>query len=281
MEILKSVLILVALLVYYGAGGRRSQRVYKINIDESNTRYNETVEINDKENSVVYKVPEHNNVAQSETRFDYKTGYFVTRIPELKECYIQRIPGGQSSSRYVRKYLQQYRVFKKRKSTVPVKTIATAVIKEQRIDLREFSSSLSAFCTGFVAYKGRQVYNRNFFQMQQNQTDGKSVRRNIRITSPIVMPQSFDLQFSVLGEWKTITLNTCKNLLKYLPELEKGGCADNPDNWEYSCYVKSRTCMYTVKCKLRVDPNGETAKIVCEETHFFTGFTCCDVKCNT
>ena len=112
------------------------QKEYQINIDENGTRYNETVEINAKENSVVYKVPKHNNVAQSETYFDYKTvriklkqhrtityftelinslsylasilqGYFATRIPELKECYIQPILKGQSSPRYIEKYLQR------------------------------------------------------------------------------------------------------------------------------------------------------------------------------
>ena len=280
MEFLKSVLFLAALLVSCSASGGRSQKVFKINIDERGTQYNETVEINDKENSVIYKVPEHNNVAQSETRFDYKTGYFATRIPELKECYIQRIPEGQSSSRFVRKYLQQYRIFKKSKSTVPVKTIATAVIKEQRIDLRELSSSLSAFCGGFVAYKGRQVYHRNFFQMQQNQNNGKGVGRNIRSTSPIIWPQSIDVYVGGPERWKKITLNTCKKLLKYYPELEKGGCANNPDNWENSCHVKTRTCIYTVKCKLVVAPDRSTAGHYCEETHFYTGWTCCDVKCS-
>ena len=74
----------------------------------------------------------------------------------------------------------QYQVFKKSKSTVPVKTIATAVIKGRKVDLKRFSSTFAAFCGDFVAYKGKQVYHRIFFQPQQNETNGK-YKFNIKI----------------------------------------------------------------------------------------------------
>mgnify|MGYP002803404369 CR=1 FL=1 len=274
---------MAAMLVCYGEGSR-FQELYKISIDEAGTRFNETVEINGKENSVVYKVPEHNNVAQSETCFDYKTGYFATRIPKLKECYIQRIPKGQSSLRYVRNYLQQYRVFERSNPTVPVKITATAVIKEQRIDLKKFSSSLSAFCGDFVAYKGRQVYHRNLFQVQQNETKGKGVRRNVHVPSiklATALLAKIEVELPDGDKWKKITFNKCEKLSYYMPDLIKGGCDENSDDWEYHCHAKTETCMYTVRCKLVSTDNDIQQRIRCQEKHIFTGWTCCDVKCRT
>ena len=74
---------------------------------------------------------------------------------------------------------------------------------------------------------------------------------------------------------KIITLNTCKKLSTYFPKLVAGGCDEKPDEWEYVCGAKTRTCIYKVKCKF--DPSINNVR--CEETHYFTGWTCCDVKC--
>jgi hypothetical protein len=77
------------------------------------------------------------------------------------------------------------------------------------------------------------------------------------------------------GKWVTITLNTCKRLSYYFAELEKGGCAKNADDYEYHCRSKTQTCMYSVSCKFDITFH----EYRCKETHFFTGWTCCDVKC--
>ena len=67
-------------------------------------------------------------------------------------------------------------MYKKRKSTVPVKTIATSVIKERSISRRELSSRLAAFCGDFEVYEGREVYHREFLpsKMKENETNGKN-----------------------------------------------------------------------------------------------------------
>jgi hypothetical protein len=80
------------------------------------------------------------------------------------------------------------------------------------------------------------------------------------------------------GTWVTISLNTCKKLLKYQPELKEGGCEMKPDSWEYHCHARTSSCMYTAKCRL-VKVGKGAGRIRCEEEHFFTGWTCCDVKC--
>lgn len=46
--------------------------MYNIEIDERGALFNETVKINEKDGSVDFQVPDHNNVVQSEIRYDYK-----------------------------------------------------------------------------------------------------------------------------------------------------------------------------------------------------------------
>ena len=65
-------------------------------------------------------------------------------------------------------------MYKKRKSTVPVRTIPTSVIKVRRISRKELSSRLAAFCGDFEVYEGREVYHREFLQMKENETNGRN-----------------------------------------------------------------------------------------------------------
>ena len=112
---------------------------------------------------------------------------------------------------------------------------------------------------------------------------GKGFGRSVRSTRPISLTDSFDVreEFAVIGVWKKITLNTCERLSYYYSILEEGGCDENSDSWEYICHIKTKTCMYSVKCKIEFPEGGDDEKpeIVCQETHVFTGWTCCDVKC--
>ncbi|CAB4028646.1 Hypothetical predicted protein [Paramuricea clavata] len=274
METLKTAFILSALLVCY-SDARRSKAVYKINIDEKGTGFNETVEINDKEKNVVYTVPEHNGLVGSEILFDYKTGFFATRIPKLKECYIQRIPKRYFSPGLVRKNLERYQVFKESKSIVPVETIKEAVMKGRRINPRELSSSLSAFCGDFVAYEAIQIDHQQRFPIKRNETNGNVRRKRVTVYDVTPIALKVDIDVDKNGKWVTITLDTCKRWPEYLPELEKGGCAGKPDTYEYHCGAKAETCMYSVKCKF----DRNVHKYRCKETHFFTGWTCCNVSC--
>ena len=47
--------------------------MYKVEIGERGSLFNETIEVNEKDGSVVYQVPDHNGVAGAESRYDYKT----------------------------------------------------------------------------------------------------------------------------------------------------------------------------------------------------------------
>ena len=100
----------------------------------------------------------------------------------------------------------------------------------------------------------------------------KRIKRHIVYSLPSL---SVTIDVPIDGKWKTITANTCKRLPEYYPELEKGGCMGKPDDWEYHCGAKTKTCIYNVKCKF----DSSVEKIRCQETHFFTGWTCCDVAC--
>ena len=73
-----------------------------------------------------------------------------------------------------------------------------------------------------------------------------------------------------------MTFNTCERFKYYIPVLEKGGCLQNPDAYEFHCRSETQTCMYSVSCKF--DTTNKPG-YRCKEMHSFTGWTCCDVKC--
>ena len=43
-----------------------------MNVNESGTVFNETIEIDDMEKTVVYKVPSHNDIKKTDVLVDYK-----------------------------------------------------------------------------------------------------------------------------------------------------------------------------------------------------------------
>lgn len=47
--------------------------MYKVEINETGTLFNETVEVDEKDRSVIYQIPHHNDVVESEIRYDYDT----------------------------------------------------------------------------------------------------------------------------------------------------------------------------------------------------------------
>lgn len=65
-------------------------------------------------------------------------------------------------------------MFKEGKSIVPVKTIKNAVMKGRRINPRELSSSLSAFCDDFVSYEAIQINDQKLFPTKRSEKNGKS-----------------------------------------------------------------------------------------------------------
>ncbi|CAB4007736.1 Hypothetical predicted protein [Paramuricea clavata] len=278
METLKTAFILSALLACY-SGARRSKEVYKISIDERGTRFNETVVINDKEKHVVYTVPEHNGVVGSAILFDYKTGYFATRIPKLKECYIQRISKGYSSPGLVRKNLERYRVFKESQSAVPVKTIKATVAKGQKIDSREISFSLSTFCGDFAAYQAIQINHQELFPMGGNVTNGKVWQKRYIKTYPIFVGREISVQWNLWvkrdGKWVRLIGTMCKKYEDYITDLEKDGCALNTKEWLLDCGAQSTSnCLYTIQCR------RDTGIFRCKETHYTTDILCCQVRCS-
>lgn len=66
-------------------------------------------------------------------------------------------------------------MYKKRKSSISVKTIAVVVVKERRLYGKDLSPSFLAFCGDFEAYLARQIYHQDVSQAKENKTNGKRV----------------------------------------------------------------------------------------------------------
>ena len=66
-------------------------------------------------------------------------------------------------------------MFKKGKSTVPVKTVVIAVVKERRLYGKDLSPSFLTFCGDFETYLARQIYHQDVSQAKGDKTNGKRV----------------------------------------------------------------------------------------------------------
>lgn len=64
-------------------------------------------------------------------------------------------------------------MFKRSKSTVPVKTVRSLLIKERRFRTEKLSPSLRTFCGDFETYIAGRIYHEDASQAYE--TDGKRV----------------------------------------------------------------------------------------------------------
>ena len=59
--------------------------VFKVRINEKGTRFNEKIKINERENTVSFAVPEHNDVERSEVlnEFNLVNKFYAVILPKL------------------------------------------------------------------------------------------------------------------------------------------------------------------------------------------------------
>ncbi|XP_022794554.1 uncharacterized protein LOC111333280 [Stylophora pistillata] len=87
-------LLLVATFNWTSANPVRSARSpkkvvdYKVDIRETGTQYNETIEIDTEKQTELFKVPAHNDVDESNILHDFKTNMTMMLLPEKKICYL-------------------------------------------------------------------------------------------------------------------------------------------------------------------------------------------------
>ncbi|XP_068684155.1 uncharacterized protein [Montipora foliosa] len=62
--------------------------VYNVRITENGEQYSETIEVDTKSQTEVFKVPAHNNVEHSNVMHDFKLNLSLIKLPEKMVCYL-------------------------------------------------------------------------------------------------------------------------------------------------------------------------------------------------
>ncbi|CAB4035726.1 Hypothetical predicted protein, partial [Paramuricea clavata] len=76
--------LLVFLALHFVVGSRKEKDAkFKVRINENGTRFSEKVKINEKENTVRFVVPKHNNFDRSEVLNEFNLNLTITRLPDV------------------------------------------------------------------------------------------------------------------------------------------------------------------------------------------------------
>lgn len=266
-----------------------SKESYQLSINERGTPFNETIEIDDMENTVLYKVPSHNEIKKTDVLVDYENGHFVTKIFDEEVCYVKVFPTvGLQSIEETRKNLKiiQHLRTQSRNTSIPVEKVTSIMKIIREIPREELSTKVLHFCGNVSMYlveekvipkkKGKSLMKRAV-QVQQYRFRILNSQSNQAVAR--ILPNGY---------------LTCKEVKPHNDALFS--CLNRGKNPMVGCGLYPVTCRYQAVCKVLAQgkkkiasigsigtrdgdflPKFNYVDIKCVEEHKFTAQWCCDV----
>ena len=233
---------------------------FKVRINERGTRFSEKIKINEKENTVRFKVPKHNDVDQSEVLNNFNLNLTITRLPAKRVCYIQPLDKSLTSPRKLKSDLTYVRRVQARIQKAGTLVSSTEMSIDRQMEGKDLHPIVIKFCAGFPVYRLKEM-SKDSIEIEQEERSSKdsAVTRKRRLDK-----RSYPM---------------CQQGLNYnLP------CT--ADKWKMHCKIVGRTCVYWAQCDIndliKTHPvslqGGSTDP--CGFVHNFSSVVCCEFRCS-
>lgn len=153
-------LLLVATFNWTSANPVRSARSpkkvvdYKVDIRETGTQYNETIEIDTEKQTELFKVPAHNDVDESNILHDFKTNMTMMLLPEKKICYLMPLSADVPTPERLESDLDQTEEVDEDKSKIME---SKWTVDNEMVDRSVLSEDLANFCPDYPIYRVKMM----------------------------------------------------------------------------------------------------------------------------
>ncbi|CAH3040158.1 unnamed protein product, partial [Pocillopora meandrina] len=127
---------------------------YKVQISETGTEYNETIEVDTEKQTELFKVPAHNDEDESNILHDFKTNMTMMLLPEKKICYLMPLSEEVPTPAKLESDLNQTKEMDKEKANI---IESKWTVDNEMVDRSELSEELANFCPQYPIYQVKTV----------------------------------------------------------------------------------------------------------------------------
>lgn len=199
---------------------------YKMSIKEKEAKFQEDIDINEKENFEVFRVPAHNNIEGADFYHDFNMNVTVTRVLSRKVCYIAKMDSSMSSPGKLKMDLDRAASLPRQ---LPVTTKMSMVMVTGFANRLLLTQEILDFCGALPIYK-TEVFN----------TDASSGNGSA------IIPMGRRYRRLVISKFKNCLQTEGKNIFTY---VISGGCFTR-SSWNLQCKMIPRFmhCFYYASC---------------------------------
>lgn len=214
---------------------------YLVEIEEKGTKFLEEIDIDEKQDVEVFRVPNHNNVSGADFYHDFKKRVTVTKLLSQKVCYISEMDSSLTSPGTLKEDLERASL---QPGKLPVTTKSNLVTVTGPADRLRLTKEVLEFC------RALPIYNTELSPSKSARNGTQIVRQRRNTLANFVVCD----RFNALAKIKD--------------------CMDS--YWDLSCKIISGSRYYRVKCTKR----PRRIDWYCIQTHMtFSYPQCCNFIC--
>ncbi|XP_058953007.2 uncharacterized protein [Pocillopora verrucosa] len=228
------ILLLVATANWTSASPVRSARSpsekvvdYKVQISETGTEYNETIEVATEKQTELFKVPAHNDVDESNILHDFKTNMTMMLLPEKKICYLMPLSEEMPTPAKLESDLDRTEELDKDKTKI---IDSKWIVDKEMANRSELSKELANFCTQYPIYQVKIMDGSLTSTRVETEGTHHRSRRNARSFPPIH------------------PCNLCAGGKGTVTYWDKCWCSNIGGYWKIETKIASRTCITIQEC---------------------------------
>ncbi|KAL9951986.1 hypothetical protein ACROYT_G044749 [Oculina patagonica] len=191
---------------------------YRVRIYESGTEFNETVTIDENQQTELFKVPAHNNVEKSDIMFDFKMNATMIHFPLRSVCFLLPLARDQPTPKNLVRNLQQV-------ASNDVITHKETVMADKEITDRSIlSDSTASLCSKSRIFQVVKLPSERIVVTNLDNAHTRPIRRKRSMAEP------------------------CKDAMKSVMEVVNT-CPGNPfPQYKVKCKVETESCAWLVDC---------------------------------
>lgn len=127
---------------------------YKVDIRETGTQYNETIEIDTERQTELFKVPAHNDVDESNILHDFKKNMTMMLLPEKKICYLMPLSEDVPTPEKLESDLDKTEEVDEDKSKIME---SKWTVDNEMVNRSVLSDDLANFCPDYPIYQAKMM----------------------------------------------------------------------------------------------------------------------------
>lgn len=241
---------------------------YKMSIVEKGTPYTEQIEVDEKQDFEIFRVPGHNDIDGADFYHDFKTRVTVTKVPTRMACFIAKMDPSMPSPGKLKADLDRAA---SQSNQLPVTAQEHNAVVTGPADRSKLTKEILDFCGNLPIY---------------NTENSVNPIKNENGTLTLIQKPTRRLRRQLPDGGYTSCLASLSEGRKH-PTQNVRGCIKKPSTWRLQCRFTrlSRNCHFYATCtRAAAPPNNpqQSFQWICTSKHLF-GTTlysyCCDFVC--